>query len=547
MNFYTINRTKVRCPRCNEKMVPAISIRGTYSDFWLRCSDPHCQTFYDTFIPMPYQADIMKDSHRRIGVFGGYGSGKTVTTYKSDEKHIQITPNGETLIGANTLIQLENTVKKDLENDMPAEFVKQYNRQKNSIEFVNGHILYYRPLETEGDIRSYNLTRAHILEASEVKYESFVQLQARVRNEAAVKPLLDENGQKQFQWNKTKKAFEMLVDFDWLQIILESNPDSGWILGDFLLKSTEITIYDDENTNYNVLPTAVQPNSTSYIIPTRANYNLPPHFYEDLAADKPDWWKRRYLEGSFEYQEGLVYPNFSRAVIPSFKIPAHWPIIIAFDYGLNDNSCFIFGAVDYNGEKFGRPAVFFFREIVKNNMNIAELAAEYKRHYNEIVRPGALHSVPVMDAKSYSVRSREGEKKTLATLFQEQGCIFNKAQMNKDARILRLNTLIDLGNAYFFSDAVPYTIGEFSVYKYPERTLEKVQKNVKPVDGNDHCISAVEFAIMELPPRLENNNRPVTRVDDVLTNRTRQYNPLFDTEPQTQTDDYEGFAAAFRY
>ena len=28
----------------------------------------------------------------------------------------------------------------------------------------------------------------------------------------------------------------------------------------------------------------------------------------DLKATKPDWWIRRFLYGSFENREGLVYP-----------------------------------------------------------------------------------------------------------------------------------------------------------------------------------------------------------------------------------------------
>jgi hypothetical protein len=530
-------------------MVPAVSIRGTYSDFWLQCSSPNCNTFYDTFIPMPYQAEILADSHRRLGIFGGYGCGKTTTTYKSDEKHIQLTPGGETLIGANTLIQLENTIKKDLEGDLPYAFVKSVNKQLNTITFVNGHVLYYRPLEKEGDIRSYNLTRAHILEASEVKRESYVQLQARVRNEAAVKPRLDENGARMYRWNKQTKAYELVIDYDWLQLLIESNPDSGWIKEDVLLRSSVIKNHG-EPVDYNILPELRLDSISTHVIPTKANYNLPPHFYSDLAADKPLWWILRYLEGSFEYREGLVYPNLTKALIPSFAIPNHWPIVIGFDYGLNDNSHFVFAALDFEGEKFGKPAVFFFREVVKSDLNIVSLASEYKRVYNEVVRPGALYTMPVMDSRSYALRSKEGEKKTIGTLFAEQGCIFNKAQMNKDVRILKLNALIDLGNAYFFSDGVPHLIHELQGYKYPDRSLDKNVRIDKPVDKNDHGISAAEFIAMEVPPQMKRQDTRVMRLEDIVMNNrsnVENYDPFFSRDAQQQEDTYEGFGSIFHF
>jgi len=496
---------------------------------------------------MPYQAQILQDNHRKLGIFGGYGSGKTTTTYKSDEKHIMLTPGGETLIGANTLIQLENTVKKDLEGDFPFEFVKNLNKQKNSITFANGHILYYRPIETEGDIRSYNLTRAHILEASEVKKEAYVQLQARVRNEAAVKPRLDDNGAKMYKWNKLTRAYELVIEYDWLQLIIESNPDSGWIKEDVLLKSETITVYGDE-ANYYPLPDQVQRTIASYVIPTKANYNLPPHFYTDLAGDKPNWWINRYLEGSFEYREGLVYPNVPKAIIDDFEIPKHWPILIAFDYGLNDNSHFLFAAADFDGEKFGKPALFYFKELVRSDLNIVSLASEYKRVYNEIVRPGALYMMPVMDARSYALRSKEGEKKTLGTLFAEQGCIFNKAQMDKNTRILRFSSLIDLGHAYFFKNGCPVMIHELLGYKYPDRSLDKNVNSDKPIDKNDHGISAAEWIAMEVPSQMKRLDNQTTRLTNMIKeNYSDTYNPLFDFDRTRDETQYEGFASIFHF
>ena len=59
------------CPRCQRTLVPAKSINGAPSEFWLRCSDAICRTFVITYIPQPHQAEFHADNHRITANFGG--------------------------------------------------------------------------------------------------------------------------------------------------------------------------------------------------------------------------------------------------------------------------------------------------------------------------------------------------------------------------------------------------------------------------------------------------------------------------------------------
>src|SRR6185437_13765129 len=94
----------------------------------------------------------------------------------------------------------------------PEFMVEDYWKQKDMVLCSNGHVVIFRPLDDEGKLRSLNLTSFWIEEASEVKYEIFVQLQTRLRNKA------------------TK----------YHQGILTSNPDMGWIKTEFLMKAGRI-------------------------------------------------------------------------------------------------------------------------------------------------------------------------------------------------------------------------------------------------------------------------------------------------------------------
>ena len=181
-----------RCPRCQAPTYIPKSISGTDSEFWLECTK--CNTFINTYIPQEHQEAVHTDGHRFTGNFGGYGSGKTLTSREEVYKHLFLTPKGNTLIGANVQSQYEQTIKRDIEADIPAAFMTDYSTQKQYVDFQNGHRIMYRPFDDPNKLRSYNLSMFVIVEASEVKPEVFTQLKSRLRNTAATVPEVDENG-----------------------------------------------------------------------------------------------------------------------------------------------------------------------------------------------------------------------------------------------------------------------------------------------------------------------------------------------------------------
>ena len=183
-----------RCPRCGSVWIPTIAINGGPSEFWKECSNPACNTYLNTYVPQAHQFAFHEDSHTFTGNFGGYGSGKTLTSREEIFKHLFLTPNGNTLIGANVASQYEQTIKREIESDLPLAFVKRENTQKAYIYFINGHRIMYRPYDDPEKLRSYNLTSFLIVEASEVKQQSFVQLKTRLRNLAATVPKKDSDG-----------------------------------------------------------------------------------------------------------------------------------------------------------------------------------------------------------------------------------------------------------------------------------------------------------------------------------------------------------------
>ena len=216
-----------KCPRCGFPTQAAKSFSGAPSEFWLECTNPKCNTFINTYIPQAHQRAFHEDPHTFKGSFGGYGSGKTLTDRQQFYKHALITPGGNTIIGANVASQYEQTIKRDIEADLPAAFVRGYNTQKQYMDLINGHRVMYRPFDDPNKLRSYNVSMFIMIEGSEIKRESFTQLKTRLRNMAAATQAKDpETGEPLFQLAPNGTPIPV-YDHDWREGIIESNPDAG--------------------------------------------------------------------------------------------------------------------------------------------------------------------------------------------------------------------------------------------------------------------------------------------------------------------------------
>ena len=534
-----LNKHQLKCPTCNSPMKPATAISGSESTFWMKCTNKHCKTFVDTYLPTPSQEQIHQDPHRFIGVFGGYGSGKTASSLKDDEKHMLSTPNGTTVVGSAVLAQVEQTYEKDFINDMPIDFLRSQNKQKKMYTLINGHIVLIKSYYEENLLRSLNVSRYHIVEASEVDHEIDVQLKTRLRHQAGTLPELDEFGTPIFETDSQGKS-NIKLKADWRKGIIESNPSAGWIREDFLMHSDQINTH---GLTQNYVPTNIDKNISSHIIGTKSNPYLPPNFYAEQAKNKPRWWIERYLNGSFDYAEGMVYPNVLQSICKPFAIPNHWKRVIGLDYGIRDQTAIIFIAIDPR-----EGVAYVFDEVYINNVNYQVIAKHYKDHYAKNVPPGSLLNCPVMDARSINKRN-DFDLRTIGELFEEEGIFFEPAQMDLNTRILRVNTLIEAGQLRIFNTCTNLCT-EIMKYKFPERTSTGKSTSDKPEDKNNHAINAMEFAVMELPMNLtETSHIGYTGRGAIKTDRTIRKEksvPSYDPFSTKQVSrDYGDFGQLF--
>lgn len=477
------------CPRCHQALRPTLSHAGTPSEFFLECVN--CNTFVWTFLPLPHQASVLQDATRFTGNFGGFGTGKTYTTRAEILKHAFLTPNGLIVIGANVTSQYEQTIKKELEADLPHKFVKAYSLQKSSIDLINGCRIIFRPFDDPDKLRSYNASMFVILEGSEVKYNAFAQLKTRCRNMAAAVPELDPQGNPVFfldSQNRLRPKYKA----DWRKGIVESNPDAGWVRTDFVLQAASLQFYGDVmDQNLTQQEEHLDPAMSAHIAATDVNTYLPEDYYENNSKNKPAWWIKKFLHGSFAYSEGLVYPGAQKIFVPKFEIPRNWKRLVAFDYGLQDPSVFLFAAIDQ-----ANSMVYIYKEARRTETNIELLAKLYQEEASDIP-DGGFYCAPIIDPKSGP--RRDYNKKSLIDHFIDFGIFFEPGDVNLEARIYRLNTYIECNHLRIF-DCCTDLRQELENYKFKDQTLDKVVRSADvPEDKNNHSINAAEWICMRLP------------------------------------------------
>jgi PBSX family phage terminase large subunit len=434
----------------------------TDQESYVQCSE--CGAIKLTYQPQAYQSAYHADPHKFKAFFGGYGSGKTKTSVMEVIRHVLTTPGGTTLMGAATIPQLEQTSMKEFFDVFPRPLIKQYHKQKNYVDVINGHRILFRPLFDEGNIRSLNLTMFHIEEASEVDYSIFVQLQTRLRSHAT----------------KHHKG------------IISSNPDINWIRSEFLLRSEKIV---GATQNYHIDPQEISSKFSSHIAATNLNRFLPPDFFETTSMGKPLWWVKRYLEGSFDYSEGMVYPDFASNVVEAFDIwkeikSKGWEVFAGADFGLRDPTVFLLATVDKE-----TGTVYIFDEHYEPNKPVSHHA----RIFNDMVEPvpNGLLRQPVGDP-SGNHRSKN-DLRSLFSHYAEYNIHFKPGQNRIEDGIQKVFTYFAHDKLKIFNTCTN-TIREGIGYKYKLQELDN-NKNMdeKPVDKDNHAMDTIRYIIQELP------------------------------------------------
>jgi len=429
--------------------------------------------------PQPHQADFHRDKHTFKAIFGAYGSGKTTTAVMSIVEHVLSVPFGRTAMLAPTMQLLKETSYKELLKYLPYTHIKQEIKTKGDEKIImkNGHEILLLPSNDAEKIRSLNLTAFYLEEASNSKYEVFVELSARLRNEAAIDYVVDEEG------NRKVKKSRLLG-------LLCSNPDSGWIRTEVLYKSNKVyaPIKYPKDPQHN-------PYLSTHLHSSFQNKYLDPDFQIRIGRGKPEWWIKRYIYGSFEYAEGLVYPMLVENIVDPFTIPSNWKRMFAVDFGLRDPTVMLALTVDPD-----KGIAYIYDEHYEAEKPV-NYHADKMRAMVDKVPAGMINGQIVADPSGKNRRGTNG--RSYFGHYAEYGLWFKEAVNNIESGIMKVFTYFSMNKLKIMSNCFN-TIKEGREYKYREGALN-IERNMDetPIDAHNHAMDALRYLIQELPDNPE--------------------------------------------
>lgn len=451
------------CPFCGDTIIVNKDV------FYGRC--PTCRASIVDYKPLPHQKEFHKSSALYRLLMGGYGTGKTTMCCAEVAQHAMSVPRGRTLITAPKLQQVVDAILPELDKFIPPWFVSERKKSPTPRYLLkNGHEIVVYASNDEEKLRSLNLTMFYIEEASAIDLTIFHQLQARLRNGAAI----------------TKDRYGCIIS-DKLCGVISSNPEQGWLVEDFLLYASKISASPSVDiSSYTKLQKKPEPAYEAFLSSSRDNSYLQAGWISNLCAGKSRFWIRKYIDCSLEIRQGAVYPEFANHIIDDFPIPMGWKRIIGFDKGYRDETAMLIGAISPIDNRIYIYAEYYEarQPISYHAMNIKEMVKGLPMYNNIQADPS------VLNHSDHDGRSYQDYFQKLSGLYLEPAN--NSIAMGID----KVRDYMYCDKIKFFKSLMNLKDEAFN-YVYPDRELNL--KEEIPVDKKNHLMDTLRYMIMPLP------------------------------------------------
>ena len=211
--------------------------------------------------------------------------------------------------------------------------------------------------------------------------------------------------------------------------------------------------------------------------------------YEQMLRSLDETTRRRLLDGDWNVNEGVAFPEFSRAihVIEPFSIPSHWTRIKGADYGYTSPSAVVWVAIDPEDN-----TLIVYRELYQKGLTGKELGERIiQAEMNDFS-----NVLGVLDTAAWNRVGYTGP--TIAQELNNLGCNFRPADKNRVA-----------GKVQIHEKLKPRASGRpalqiFSTCRNLIRELESLpisESNSEDVDTHvdDHAYDALRYLVMSRP------------------------------------------------
>lgn len=376
-----------------------------------------------------------------------------------------------------TLVTLLSAIQ-DIESRTQQKIVLYHNKSDQEIKFVTGSILIYGGLggrENTDRVKSMELGWACIDEASECIEADIDMLESRLR------------------WKLPDNTYPKFTVF------YASNPEPCYLKDRFVTPQLQGNKHP-ERVFVQALP--------------KDNQWLPDGYVERMCIGKPDYWIKRYINGSWDAAEGQVWPQFDYNIhvypnnISNFNIlpptkPDQYPTIFGgLDHGQTNPTCLLGAYVDCDGN------IFIYDEYHSPGL-VSEHSNEIKHKFDV-----DLLSIIYADPSIWQVKGeRNGKAFCTHDEYMDNDLCFVPANNAVNAGLNRVGEYLyfnkELNNPItgkkgsprlFISNRCVNLVKNISEYQWKVHKNDKMITSVEqPIKRNDHSCDALRYLVMSRP------------------------------------------------
>jgi PBSX family phage terminase large subunit len=446
-----------------------------------------------------FHIDILYDPHEKQSEFhlsralyrlfvGGKGSGKTKAGAADVIRYSICYPNNLILVGRATYPELRDTTRKEvLEFPVRVDgreyrfgsspWVKSFNRTENTLTLINGSTIIFRALDDVEKIKSLNLGGFWFDELTETPEEMWLAALGQLRRPL---PLMIDG-----------------VQYDGSVFAIgTTNPEGhDWVWKRWVMAPDEKHFY-------------VQ--ATSYDNPYVSRT-----FIDEMRAQYPEEWVKRYVLGSFDTFSGLVYNEFQDRkphVVGVADIPDDWYRFVALDYGYRNPTAVLWCAISPKGRVFVYDEFYASGKLVSETAEIIQAKSRGQKIQQWLIDPSA--------------GNRQGTTGlSVIDEFAKYGLYMRPANNDVRAGINRVKEKMRVveneSNLVIFSTCVNLRT-ELQTYRWKDLKPGAVQDAPdKPVKKGDHAADALRYAIAYIYDTPELKSEPKTWRDYSILKRLR--------------------------
>ncbi len=450
-----------------------------------------------SFADHPTALKFLRCPARETGFFGGIRNAKTTVAIVKLLEAIKAWPGGRHLIGRADFTDLQSSTQK--------EFFLRFNQMNGagySFEPPSGGPFQakYNSVSHDLNIRALK-TEIHFRHVKDVYQSKGAEYACVYLDEP------DEFGEETYNWILGRMSWwtrEKLANFrqEWGKyqrqiwgfetvpqslLMVTGNPSPGWTKKRFKDSPGTMKVFEastDENKR-----------------------NLPEGYIEHLRDTMPQVWVRRFLDGSWDASEGLVYPEFDESIhcIEPFEIPSHWVRELAMDHGFRNPTAFGFWAIDEDGNYYLFDLHY-------------EAGKDVQYHADAVKAKSAAYRMRVTDngslfswADPSAFNKYQAGINSIAELYQAEDITLIRANNDVKTGLLRCQQLLHVDPAhkhpftgklgaprlYVVARNCGSFLDEIRTYQWKEvKAAEERNVVEEPRKKNDHAMDMMKYFVL---------------------------------------------------